>query len=46
MEAPNDISNRYSAPLNYDESSSNRNSVTGSVNNRRSAPEFLTDHNS
>lgn len=41
--SPNDVSNnRYSAPLNYEDSRS----MTGGMNNRRSAPEFLTDHNS
>lgn len=38
--SPNDITNRHSVPLNYD---SDRN---GSGMNRRSAPEFLTEHNS
>jgi hypothetical protein len=47
--SPGDINNRHSVPLNYD--SENRNGGGGSGsnamnNNRRSAPEFLNEHNS
>lgn len=41
--SPNEINNhnRYSAPLNYHDS---QNGSGGVMNNRRSAPEFLTDN--
>ena len=44
--SPNDVNNhnRYSAPLNYHDASQNQSG--GVANNRRSAPEFLTEHNS
>jgi hypothetical protein len=48
--SPGDINNRHSVPLNYDSDRNGGGGVGGGassvMNNRRSAPEFLNEHNS
>lgn len=45
MDGNSNDHNRYSAPLNYHDSTNQNGSGNVVVNNRRSAPEFL-EHNS